>query len=155
MSVSAWSIYWFLLLLVQSTQSGPVQITVGLADTEKARLLREPKLDNRIKIYDAVNTRFDAALIGMLQRQELDSGPSLLKSWGDLLDQASVDIDSSPGRKEKSKALIRYEIHLRKSISAVQEAKIKATVEQSDAFESWLERAERIRKKYVAILFPK
>ena len=126
-----------------------------LLPAERERLQREPKLDNRIKIYDEANKRCEAELTKLVQGGETQPVSNLLKQWISLLESSKKDIDESKTRKDKSKALIRYEIHLRKSISTVQEAKLKSQVEQLEEFESWLTRAEKVHSAFVAALFPK
>ncbi len=124
-------------------------------EIEISRPEKEARLDRRIKIYDEASERYKNTLIRLVQMQELPSVPAQLKSWSEMLNASLKDIEASPGRKDKSKALLRYEIHLRRAISAVQESKIKANVEQVGAFEAWLTQTEEIRKRLVAILFPK
>jgi hypothetical protein len=122
---------------------------------EVERLAREVKLDARIKIYDEGNTRCEAMLVGYLQKGEFQRIPAHLNSWITFLEGSMKDIGESSSRKEKSKALIRFEIHLRKSIGTVQEAKLRAQVEQLEDFESWLTRAGKVHNSFVGMLFPK
>ncbi len=126
-----------------------------LLPAERERLQREPKLDNRIKIYDEANRRCEAELTKLVQSGETQPVSNHLKRWISLLESSRKDIEETKTRKDKSKALIRYEIHLRKSISTVQEAKLKSQVEQLEDFESWLTRAEKVHSAFVAALFPK
>ncbi len=126
-----------------------------LSAREKARLEKEVKLDSRVKVYDEVCQRYENELILLIQLQDSKALLLHLKCWNDVLDQSLKDIQDSPGRKDKSKALIRYEIHLRKAINTVQESKTRADVEMLDAFETWLAHAEADRQKMVSFLFPK
>jgi hypothetical protein len=125
-----------------------------LTQFDRDKLAKESKLDNRIKIYDEASSRCEKLISGLIQQEQFQATPDKLKLWGGLLDSAIQDIESAPGRKDKSKPLIRFEIHLRRSISAMQESKIKADAEQQDAFESWINQTELIRKKLVGFLFP-
>jgi hypothetical protein len=70
-----------------------------------------------------------------------------------LLESSLEDVKGSTARKDKSRALIRYEIHLRKAIGNVQELKHKASADQFDDLEAWLTRAEEIHRKFVDMLF--
>ncbi len=126
----------------------------GLTSAEKDQLQKEQKIDNRIKIYEAASTRLFKTLEAQVLKDEFQSVPGTLKEWTSLLDLASKDIDSNASRKKKSKALIRYEIQLRKSLADVQGFKIRAPVDQQDEFDAFLSHAEEIRKKFVDILFP-
>ncbi len=152
---------WFFALTLllgtawQAGVSSSADQQTCLLPAERDRLSREPKLDARIKIYDEANTRCETELTEYIQKSELQQVPSHLKRWMALLDISLKDIEDSKSRKEKSKALIKFEIHLRKSISTVQEAKLKAQVEQLEDFESWLTRADQIHTRLVGILFPK
>ncbi len=145
------TIIWGLLLQagLLSTIPGPD----GLLDAERSRLEKETKLDRRIKIYEAASIRYQNSITTSVQNQEFQSVPSQLKSWGNLLGTAQKDVEKSEARKEKSKALIHFEIHLRKAISDIQELKLKGSVDDFDSFESWLAKAEEVHKKFVDLLF--
>ncbi len=153
MAFSPWHLTLICGLLIQagvlSTTPGPD----GLLDSERARLERETKLDRRIKVFEAASMRYQGALTVSIQKQELQGVSAQLKSWTNLLESSLKDVERSTSRKEKSKALIHYEIHLRKAISDMQELKLKASVDEFDAFESWLSRAEHVHKKFVDMLF--
>jgi len=120
---------------------------------DKSRLEKEGKLDSRIKIYEEVSNRCQQLVTDKVQRQDFQPVPGYLQSWSALLDKSLADIEASPGRKDKSRALRKFEIHLRKAISSAQELKLKATVDQFDAFENWLHSAEQVHKKFVDFLF--
>jgi len=142
---------WGLLLQagLLSTVPGPD----GLLDAERVRLEREVKLDRRIKIFEAASIRYQNSITSSVQNQELQTVPTQLKSWANLLESSLKDVEKSTARKDKSKALIHYEIHLRKAVSDIQELKLKASVDELDSFESWLAKAEEVRKKFVDMLF--
>jgi hypothetical protein len=125
-----------------------------LSQADRARLVTESKLDNRIKVYDEASSRCERMINSLIQREEFMEAPAKLTTWTGLLEAALKDIDSAPGRKDKSKPLIRFEIHLRRSINAMQESKMKALAEHQDDFEKWIGGAESVRKKIVAMLFP-
>ncbi len=155
MALVSCSLLWVCNLLAQSAGLTPAQAADCLTAPEKARLEKEVKLDRRVKIYDEVCERFENGLILLIQQQDLKAVPDHLKCWIDVLDRSLKDIQNSPGRKDKSKALIRYEIDLRKAINTVQESRARADVDTLDAFDTWLANAEGIRQKMVALLFPK
>ena len=141
------------ILIAQATTPTTFPNLDCLLAAEKTRLQTETKLDNRIKIYDMASARCENALKGSLQNQDLQAVPAELDSWMKLLEASLKDIEGSAARKDRSHALIRYEIHLRKSISNVQELKLKASADQIDSFETWLTRAEEIHKRFVDMLF--
>ncbi len=148
-------ILWsFISMLTQAAVPAAGDQLDCLTRMDRDKLARESKLDNRIRIYDEASSRCEKMIAGMIQQEAFQSTPEKLKLWSALLDSALQDIESSPGRKDKSKALIRFEIHLRRSISAMQELKLKALVEQQDAFEGWINGSELVRKKLVGFLFP-
>jgi hypothetical protein len=126
----------------------------GLTSVERERLQREQKIDNRIKIYENASARLFKTLEAAVLKEDFQSVPAILKFFTTLLNLAIKDIDQNESRKRKSRALIRYEIQLHKTISGVQGFKIRAPVDQQDDFDAWLNRAEEIRKKFMDILFP-
>jgi hypothetical protein len=127
-----------------------------LTPAEKSRLEAEPKVDDRIKIYQTASERFRSTLQTQIKEHEFETLQGLLDSWLQLLETSAKDIDTSiTNRKKKSKALIRYEIQLRRSISDVQGYKTTVPVDVFDAFEAWAKQAENIHQTFVDILFPK
>ena len=148
---------WSLLLIIGLTvQLGSVPPLTGdgLTAAERAELQRQQKIEGRIKVYQSACRRLLKTVETEVLKDDFQSVPDTLKSWLALLELAAQDIDKNESRKKKSKALIQYEILLRKEISDVQGFKIRAPVDQQDNFEAWLTRAEEIRKKFVDILFP-
>jgi hypothetical protein len=143
----------FALCLVAQTASAPG--STCLLDVEKAQLQQEARLDSRLKIYEAAFGRCENELRALVGRQESQKVRSHLVSWAGLLDLALKDIEASPGRKNRSKALRRIEIRLRRAIGTMQAARLRSPADQQEDFESWLTHAEGVRKKMVAILFPK
>ena len=147
----AWSLILICGFLMQagSVAQAPECLEAG----EKSRLEKEPKLDNRIKIYEEASNRCQQLITDMVQRQDFQLVPGYLHSWNMLLDTSLSDIADSPGRKDKSRALRKYEIHLRKSITTIQDLKVKAAADQFDAFEAWVHDAEQVHKRFVDLLF--
>ena len=126
-----------------------------LTPLERSRLLIEQKIDNRIKIYRSASERYKTSVAAAVKKQEYAALPAVLQSWTNLLDASREDIDASINRKKKSKTLKNYEIQIRKSINDLQAFRTSVPVEIFDQFESWLNRAERVRSSFVDILFPK
>lgn len=149
--------HWSLILifgLMMQASSLPPSADDGLTAVEKEQLQREMKIDNRIKIYESATIRMFKTLKAAVLKDDFQPVPATLEAFTTLLDLAANDIDRNESRKRKSRALIRYEIQLRKIISDVQGFKIRAPVDQQDAFDAWLNRAEEIKKKLVDIIFP-
>ena len=146
----------FALILGLAAQAGgpSSESDSGLTAAEKEQLQKEQKIDSRIKIYETASTRLFKALEANVLKEDFQSVPACLKTWTSLLDLAVEDINANASRKKKSKALIRYEIQLRKALADVQGFKIRAPVDEQDEFDAFLNRAEEIRKKFVDILFP-
>jgi len=149
--------YWYATLicgvLIQAGAPSAIPGPDGLLESERIRLERETKLDRRIKVFEAASVRYERTLTGSIQGQNLQGVPSQLKSWTNLLESSLKDVERSTARKDKSKALIHFEIHLRKAISNLREIRLKATVDEFDAFESWLAKAEEVHEKFVDMLF--
>ncbi len=149
-----WQTIALMVGLAMQTGSAPALSDDGLTAAEREQLQQQQNIENRIKIYDNATARFFKTIEASVLKDDFDSVPALLKSWTKLLDMALKDIDANASRKKKSKALIRYEIRVRKAISNMQDYKIRAPVDQQEAFDAWLNNAEETRKKFVAILFP-
>lgn len=125
-----------------------------LMDQEKERLARETNLDRRIRIYEAASHRCSESLMGYITRGEHQHCAGMLQAWRTLLDQALEDIMARPGRKDRSRALLRFEIELRRAIDAVRDARFNLPPEQLEKADAQLERADEVRKQLVKILFP-
>jgi predicted phage-related endonuclease len=147
-----------MLLLWFLAQVSPAQIPVsedGLTAQEQGKLAEQKKIDGRIKVYQSATERYKSALVAKLKQQEYASVPEILQSWNRLLTYSLQDIDKSiVDRRKKSKALIRYEIQLRKAISDIQARKTAAPVEVFDQLDTWLKQADQVRRKLVDIIFP-
>ena len=79
--------------------------------------------------------------------------PDALKLWVALLSGSLEDIEANLKTNKKSKALIRYEIQVRKANATFQGYKAKAPVDQQDVLDEQIAGAEKIRKKFVDIIF--
>ena len=139
----------------QSAGLIPLPADGCLTPAEKSRLERETGIDGRIDIYRGASTRCLAAFMGVVAKRDLDLIERHLASWLAFLDASHKDIDANIGRKRRSRALVRYEIHLRKAIVDVKDAKLKVPAAGETAFDGWIQRAEEIRKSMVLILFPR
>jgi len=131
--------------------------TVAIADcltaVEKQRLSKERNIEGRIKIYREVSVRLYKAVEGAVAKTNFDVVPDLLGCWKDHLTGSLKDIEANINRKKKSGALIDYEIQVRKSITDINDARLKAPVQQQSDFQSWLAQASMVHQKFVDILF--
>jgi len=144
-----------LVLFLSLFQAGDPSAVTGeiFSPSEKARLENETNLDRRIKVYEAASKRMQKALEAAVSKEEFQTVPDMLKVWISLLSKSLEDIEANLKTKKKSRALISYEIQVRKSIANTQNYKIRAPVEQQDVFDSSLVKAETVRKRFVEILF--
>lgn len=125
----------------------------ALTPTEKGQLEKELKIDNRIRIYESASDRILRSIQIDARTKEFATVPDRLKSWSEFLTVARKDIEDRMYRNKKSKALIRFEIRLRKAIADIKQLKIQSPAEQQQDFDTWLAQAEDVRKKCVDILF--
>ncbi len=147
------SVCFLLLVPVLQAQPSGAPGAPCLLPAEKLRLEREPKLDNRIKIYETASARCFDIVQRALAAPTPPSVSATLADWMQLLEQSLNDVEKTADRKKKSKALIRYEIQLRKSIAVVQDARMKVSYEGMEEIEAWTSKAGEIRRKFVDILF--
>lgn len=138
-----------LVMLLQTDLPVPAEV---LDPGERARIEKKEKIEDRIKIYCSASIRYQKAVESAASRNEFDAMPENLKLWRTLLSSSLKDIEANL-KKKKSRALINYEIHLRKTIGNVQKVRIKAPADQQESFDSWISEAEEVRKKIVEILF--
>jgi hypothetical protein len=124
-----------------------------LTPAEKSLLERESNIDARIRIYESASLRFQKSIQVTTRQEEIEGLLENLKSWVKLLSASLEDIESNVNRKKKSRALIRYEIQARKTSGDLQDARPNIPVESEAEFDSYLERAEVVRKTFVDILF--
>ena len=125
----------------------------ALNSTEKIKIESEQKIENRIKIYREASERIQKNIADGVSKDDYQTVPVDLKLWASLLSESMKDIQENLKTKNKSKNLIRYEIQLRKAISNSQNYKIKAPMELHDVFDTCLGQAEKIRQRFVDILF--
>lgn len=153
--------YYRLLILIvaigiQAEQQPPAPLWNDLGAltlAEISQLEKADKVDKRIRIFETASARILGSIRSEVQKNQFTTVPGQLRSWSDFLFTTLKDIEVSVDRKKKSKALIRYEIHLRKAISEVKEWKIDSPHDLQDSFDAWLAQAEDVRKKCIDILF--
>ena len=120
---------------------------------EKAQLGRAQKVDDRIKVYQSASSRMQRSVHAAVSSDDFSGVPEAVKLWVSLLAGSLEDIDANVQAKKKSKALIRYEIQVRKTLTEFKGYKAKAPIEQQDEFDAQLASAEIIRKRFVEIVF--
>jgi len=127
----------------------------GILDSdEKSKIERANGIERRIKIYQTASVRIQRTIREAVSKEEFQTVPGNLKIWTSLLSESLKDIEAKlNAKKKKSRALINYEIQLRKAITATKGFKIRAPVDQQDIFDSNIAQAETIRKRFVQILF--
>ena len=143
----------FLLFAFLQAASLPLLQGDALNTAEKARLSSARKVDDRIKVYHSASKRMQQSVQTAVRSNDFPAVPGILKLWVSLLAGSLEDIDASFAAKKKSKALIRYEIQVRKALTEFKGYKVKAPAEQQDEFEAQLADAEKIRKRYMEIIF--
>jgi hypothetical protein len=144
--VSAW------MLLAQVGNAAAISDDI-FTPGEKAQLASANNAERRIKVYNSASKRLQQELETAVTQENFQSVPGILQAWTFLLDKSLKDIETNLTAKKKSRALINYEIQLRKSITRTENLKIKSTADLQDPFDSCLERAEKIRGRFVEILF--
>jgi hypothetical protein len=147
---------WLLISgLVFLFQPGSAPPATGnlFSPAEQAQLEKASNVEGRIKVYTAASKRIQHSLETAVGKDNFETVPDDLKLWTALLSKSLEDIEANLQTKKKSRALINYEIQVRKSISQTESFKIRAPIEQQDLFESCLSDAAKVRKKFVDILF--
>jgi hypothetical protein len=141
--------------LVIQERTSPLNMKEALLLTpaEKSLLERESDIDARIRIYETASLRFQKSLQAALKQPEIEELLEDLESWVKMLSASLEDIESNVNRKKKSRALIRYEIQVRKTVGDLQDARPNIPVESQKKFDSYLGRADVMRKTFVDILF--
>lgn len=125
----------------------------ALNPMEKERIARAINIEQRINVYETASKRIQQTLQAAVAGGDFSKVPDTLKLWDSLLSGSLEDIEANLKSKKKSKALIRYEIQVRKALAATQGYKTKAPVDQQDTFDSCLAQVEKMRKRFVEIIF--
>ncbi len=150
------SIWLFALVLAFSLQAGEVPPPASInifSPAEKAQIESANNVERRIRVYESASRRIQQTLEAASAKDDFQAVPENLKLWTALLSKSLEDIEINLNEKKKSRALISYEIHVRKSIANTENLKIKAPVDQQDLFDSCISQAEAVHKKFVEILF--
>jgi hypothetical protein len=124
-----------------------------LNSEEKLKIQKEININGRIKIYKQASERIQRSIQDAIAKNDFETVPNDLKSWTSLLSESLEDIEANLKSKKKSKDLIRFETHVRKAIFNSRNYKTKAPIDQQDLFQSCLDQAEKIRTRFVDILF--
>ena len=120
---------------------------------ERVKLDNSSKVDDRIRIYESASKRLLGSAKALAEAQKLTEIKDLLLSWSDLIAASKEDIEKNVNRKKKSRALILYEIHLRKAIGEVNNLRLAYPAVDDQYWQFWLDKAESARKRFVGILF--
>jgi len=147
-----WAFACLSLFFLQAGTAPPASGEIFNAK-EKARIEKSDKVDGRIKVYEAASKRIQQTLEDAIKKDDFQTFPDNLKLWMSLLLNSLEDIEANLKSKKKSRALINYEIQVRKSIASMEKLKIRVPLDQQDLMDSCLEQAEKVRKRFVEILF--
>jgi hypothetical protein len=141
--------------LAQTPAPSDARWVSALFPEERAQLARQTRIDGRTGIYQKASARFAPSLAGLVRQEKFAEARAELELWKELIAASRDDIVASVSPGKRPKAVIRYEIHLRKMIAEMQGLRVKASVEAFDAFEQWANSAEECRKSILAVIFPK
>jgi hypothetical protein len=140
------------LLFLQTATD--LSFTEGILNPkEKGQLARAIEVEQRIKVYTAASSRIQQTLRGMAANGDFAGIPASLQVWNTLLSGSLQDIEANLKTKKKSRALIRYEIQVRKLLTEAQEYKNGIPEEDGETFRSLLAQADKTRKQFVEIIF--
>ena len=121
--------------------------------SEKKRLTSSKSLDDRIRVYDTAFERIRKELEKDIREARFDAAARMLHNWSALLNESLADIEANANPKKKSNRLKQYEIHLRRAINGLSALRLRSPAELYDAFISFEEQSEEIRRKFMNILF--
>jgi hypothetical protein len=152
------SILWpFILILSVFLQYGSVSnFPTGTFSEKEARKIEKESddIDGRIDVYRNASIRMQKELKETVSKNGFQNVSDRIHLWTSLVTESLKDIEFSiDPKKKKSKALIKYEIHVRQTIDDLRELQIRAPYEQQQIFDSCIERANAARGKMVDILF--
>jgi hypothetical protein len=140
------------LLFLQTATD--LSFTEGILNPkEKGQLARAVNVEQRIKVYTAASSRIQQTLHGMAADGDFARITDSLNLWNTMLSGSLQDIEANLKTKKKSRALIRYEIQVRKLLTEVQEYKISIPAADEETFKSLLAQADKTRKQFVDIIF--
>ncbi len=128
--------------------------TEGILNSrEKQEMTRATKVEQRIKVYENASKRIMQTVFAFAADGEFSQIPDIMKLWNSLLTGSLEDIEANLKTKKKPRALIRYEIQVRKALATAQDYRNNMPIEQLEAFDAHLAKAEKIRKRFVEIIF--
>jgi len=135
-------------------QAAAPSFTEGILNPkEKKQLERATKVEQRIKVYETASKRMQQTVHALAASREFSQINDTLRVWDVLLTGSLEDIEANLKTKKKSRALIRYEIQVRKALAAAQDYRNSIPAEQMEEFDAYLAKAEKIRKRFVEIIF--
>lgn len=143
----------FIVSLLLQTAAVPSFPEGVLSPAESLSIKGEKNIERRIRIYENASARYQNLIEGAISTEEFQAIPGNLTLWRALLDESLKDIEANLKSSKKSRALIRYEIQVRKTIATLQDNRFRAPEDQLDVFDSCLARAGEVRKRFVEILF--
>jgi hypothetical protein len=146
----------FLLIGLEVQVSGQGAIDLPpdvLTPAERQKPGIDSKIDGRVKVYEAASKRHLQGAHSSAKSEEFAKLGEHFQVWGNLISTSMDDIEKNIGRKKKSHALRCYEIHLRKAIDEMNKLKLTIPTDEDQHRESWVEKAEAARKRFVEILF--
>jgi hypothetical protein len=143
----------FTLCAFLQEAAAPPPIDDLLNSKEKANMAAAKNASQRIKVYQAASVRYQQTLESAIIKEDFSQTPDDLKRWNALLSASLQDIETNLTTKKKSKPLIRYEIEVRKGIVAFGGYKTKVPIDQQDIFATYLSQAEKIRKRFIEMIF--
>lgn len=143
----------FIFSLLLQTAAVPSFPEGVLSPAESINLKGEKNIERRIRVYESASKRYQGLIEGAISAEEFQTVPGNLMLWRTLLDESLKDIEVNLKSNKKSRALIRYEIQVRKTIATLQDNKFRAPEDQQGLLDSCLARAGEVRKKFVEILF--
>ena len=147
----------FSLLMAIFLQSGnaPSFPEGTFTDKEQKKIEKnQDDLKERIEVYKDASVRMQKKLRKDIRAKNFSPVPDYLKTWTSLLSGSLKDIEANLNPdKKRPKALIKYEIEIRKAVNDLKDYQLRAPVEQQDAFDLCIAEADTIRGKIVDILF--
>ncbi len=143
----------FILFAFFQEAAAPLAMKDVLNAQENAKLAAATNVNQRIKVYEAASRRYQQSLEDAINKEDFSHASDDMKLWTALLTESLKDIEANLKTKKKSNQLIDYEIRVRKGIATFQDYKVKIPVEQQDIFGSNLAQVEKVRKRFIDIIF--
>ncbi len=135
-------------------QAAAPSFTEGILNPKETRQLeRATKIEQRIKVYETASKRMQQTVHSLAADGKFSQINETLRLWNVLLTGSLEDIETNLKTKKKSRALIRYEIQVRKALAAAQDYRNSIQPEDMEEFDACLANAEKIRKRLVEVIF--